>query len=590
MKKDTVRTFWGLIAAGLGIAAFGRAGVSWDGSVYLFNLLNDQRMFAPHSRYINLLLQWPVLLLSAVAGNTALLQIGIGLIYAALPLAALATCWWIARRDAPSLFVWAALGIALVMLPGVFNVVAEANIAIWLFWPLVLAVLIGIPRRVVPLAIVLGLLLFVTHPSAVLLFGVVAAVAFVLGLRAPEQRRHLWLWAAGFAGAALVALVRFALGNTPYERDQLSLGIYGWSFGVSVWGAPFVALACAAIVAASMIAAPRLLQRQNERSGDMIRRVAVASVLLAGAVLAWWAHDPNQWKWANKYTLWAPWISACFAGIALLDRLMWERQAPPQEEQRWAFRRRLLPPIGAVFLVVLAIQSTAWTGVLRRLEGTLTDTSWACVSSAPVNWLNDTPLNQFGTPALALVLQGRTPAKLMVPNDDCGTQTFGDGYRLDDYLTRPWQSAWFRFDQLHTRLVGEQQYAENCSFALTTGWYQTETNGPYWWRWSDGKHAAMRVVLAKGGSVAFTGQIESREQPNTITVLVNGTPQTTIDVTWTGLRALAPVQLKLAQGVNTVQFVSQRSPVPTQGRLLAFDLSNVTMVNTDQPVACRFHT
>src|ERR1700754_3837231 len=139
-----------LAGVGLFVAAFSGAALAWDGSVYLFQLLDDQRPFVPHYRLINIVLQAPVLILSMLTGDLAVLRAAFGLVYASIPLLALAASWWVVRQFAPELFVWAALGIGFGMLPGQFNFVAEALLSVLLFWPLGLAILVGLRRQHVP--------------------------------------------------------------------------------------------------------------------------------------------------------------------------------------------------------------------------------------------------------------------------------------------------------------------------------------------------------------------------------------------------------------------------------------------------------
>lgn len=141
-----MRTFFSLIGAGLVFAALSGAVLSWDGSVYLFNVLNEQQPFAANDRFINVLLHWPVVLGSRLTSNIVVLQTLLGLMYVTIPLTALALCWWVVRDGARELFVWPALAIGLGMLPGIFQFVAEANIVVFLFWPVVLAIVLSTLR------------------------------------------------------------------------------------------------------------------------------------------------------------------------------------------------------------------------------------------------------------------------------------------------------------------------------------------------------------------------------------------------------------------------------------------------------------
>jgi hypothetical protein len=124
---------------------------------------------------------------------------------------------------------------------------------------------------------------------------------------------------------------------------------------------------------------------------------------------------------------------------------------------------------------------------------------------------------------------------------------------------------------------------------LTTGWYRTETNDPFWWRWSDGRDAQIRVITAEAGLLTLDGQIETAQTPNQVRVLVNGQPQETLDVTWTGLRPFGPLALPLQAGVNTVQLVSQNQPVEIERRALGIGVANVTATFGEGATTCALH-
>src|SRR3954469_13358756 len=176
-----MRTFFGLMAGGLICAALCRAALSWDGAIYLFEMLDNQRPYVPQQRLINWPLDWPVVLLSHVTGDLPFLAVVFGLVYVAFQLALLGAAWWVVRDENRTLFVWAAFGLGLGMLPGQFYFVAEGNLAVQLAWPLILAILVGLQRRHIPLIVVLTIALFFSHPLAIIIFAFAAALAWGVG-------------------------------------------------------------------------------------------------------------------------------------------------------------------------------------------------------------------------------------------------------------------------------------------------------------------------------------------------------------------------------------------------------------------------
>src|SRR2546423_15486135 len=129
-----MRIYFLLVSIALCIAAMCGAALSWDGSYYLYKPLDTQSPFVLHSRPINVALQWPVLVASHITSDIRVLNAVFGLMHASVPLIALAASWWIVRNRAPGLFVWAALGICLGTLPGVFQLTSDAIDVVQLFW------------------------------------------------------------------------------------------------------------------------------------------------------------------------------------------------------------------------------------------------------------------------------------------------------------------------------------------------------------------------------------------------------------------------------------------------------------------------
>lgn len=589
-----MRPFFGLIALAMLVAAKAGAGLSWDGSAYLFAVLDTQRTFSPNSRFINVPLQLPVLLLNLLTSNTSALGTIFGLSYALVPLLALVASWFVVRERADTLFIWSALGIGLGLLPGQFLLVSEANMALQLGWPIVLAALIGIRRGSIPLVVVLALALFSSHPYAIGLLAIAACLAFVTGWRQREVRRVQWVVALLFGSLSAVAALRFLRSRTQYESEQISLGIVGWASRVSLQGWPTVALIGAVLAAASTCLAPFAARRGSRRLVRCLGGVGLLGIGVTAVSLSLWASDAHRWQWANKYSYPALPITICFMAMATLEYLATDPTAgEPQGDQPFHRRHRLrmLWAIGGAFMLVITIQSLTWSRLTSSVLASVTQSPWACVSMAPIQRFRDTPLDQFATPYLALLLQGRAPSTVLLSGDMCGTASFVDGVRLDSAsdAVQGWHAGWFDLGDVQRRLAAEQGAGPGCTIILTSGWHQTETDDPYWWRWSDGQDARVAVRTGRAGEVVLSGKIESFRQPNTVEVLVNGEPSATLVVDWAGIRPFQGVPLVLRAGQNTIQLRSGNQPLVFDGRPLAIDVGDLAITPTDGAAACTFH-
>lgn len=589
-----------LAAVGLFVAALSGAALAWDGGVFLFQLLDDQSPFVPHGRAVHVFLQIPTLALSQLTGDLTVLRTAFGLVYAAVPFLAMVASWWVVRPHAPTLFIWAAFGLGFGMLPGQFLLVGESNLAVVLFWPIALAILTGIRRRHVPLVILLAALVMISHPIASPLFAVAAGLAFSVGLRAVGRRRTMWRWALVFGVLALMAALRVWLFHTEYEAEQASLETLRWAFTVAVAGSPLLALTCAWVAGLMVFIAPFAGRRR--RVTVALRAIELLSIAMATAVLIRWAIDPEQWRWELKYGYWAPVASLSFLGLAALEVLM--RGGAPEKAVRavavsgidslrglaWSHRVGTAQLVALACSLVLIVQSTAWLRLSNRLSETMARSGWSCVAMSRIGWIEDTPLHSFATPAYSLLLQSRTPQKVVLDGDECGTETFADGVALHPFATHELGKGWFNLRPLAQQLDVEQDTPRGgCTFGLTTGWHQTEIDDPYWWRWSDGRDARLRMVVAEAGTAMLDGQIEVAQTPDRIDVLVNGERQATLDVAWQGLRPFGLLAIPLQPGINTVRLVSQNAPVEIDRRPLGIGVANLTATYGERAATCTLH-
>lgn len=588
-----MRSFFGIMAVGLIFAALCHAALAWDGAIYLFEVLDNQRPYMPQQRLINWPLDWPIILISRVTSDLPFLATTFGLIYVTFQLSLLAAAWWVVRDKARTLFFWAALGLGLGMLPGQFYFVAEGNLTVQLAWPLVLAILTGIRRRHVPLVVALTIALVFSHPLAIALFVFAAALAWASGWRDAAQRRWMWRWSAGFGGVALLDLARFLIFRSSYESAQLSFSTLRYAFTGAVAGLPLLALLCTGIVALLALAAP-LLQRRSARVAPFLQVTEALAIGAATVLLVLWARDPQAWRLAKEYHRFALFITFLFMLLAALEAIGYSQTLRQQVAQFWQQRVRAMGLIATAFALVMAVQGITWLNISNDLQTAVARDPWACVSLNPLDTIKGTALDDWTTSYQALLQQGRTPQQIVLSGDGCGKADLTQGIRLNPYLdaslVRTWDDGWFDLSNVQQRVAAEQ-LSSRCWFGLTTGWHQTETYEGYWWRWSDGRDAQIRVVTDQDGTIVLSGQIETARQPNRIDVAVNGQPVTNIDIPATGLRTLDPLTLPLKAGSNVIRLVSQNPPIPasTDNRSLAFSVANLTMTPVNAKSACTFH-
>ena len=115
-----------------------------------------------------------------------------------------------------------------------------------------------------------------------------------------------------------------------------------------------------------------------------------------------------------------------------------------------------MPIIGAMFLIVLSIQSLQWERTSRKLVGELMASARGCVSLTSVEWLRQAAMDYWSLTFYAADLQGRRPRTMLLANDlACGTfartgdASFVEGKNFS--VIRPRRAGWFDFDDAQSR-------------------------------------------------------------------------------------------------------------------------------------------
>jgi len=449
-----MRLYFGLIIAALGFAAVSGAAMAWDGSYILFKILDLQSPFLPHDRLVNIPLHGLVLLVNRFTNDLNILQTVFGLAYASIPLVALALSWWVVRGHAEPLFIWVALGIGFGTLPGQLCFACEALFAILLFWPILLAILIRIRTRHAPIIFLLVISIFFTHPIAIILFVLAACCSFVMVFRSHDGRMWMSMWVFGFIAMAILKLSAFVIFPSPYEVSLLSRAALKFHFAISASGLPLVAVICTWF-AASMIFLSSLSRRSNNlKYSFIIKSLVVTSILAAGSLLVIWARDPNLWRYATSFRLWALPSSLPFMLFAVLEAISHREGMSYTKKYEWNHRLNIIQMISVCFLLVLSIQSTAWFNLTKILRETIDQSEDNCLSESSMGWLTHTPLHGW-TPSYAILLQGRAPRKLVLAGNGCTEASFSQSVRIAPWDLRSRSEGWF--DLHHSGLPPTQK-------------------------------------------------------------------------------------------------------------------------------------
>ncbi|XHR27896.1 MAG: hypothetical protein ACFUZC_18440 [Chthoniobacteraceae bacterium] len=405
-SRRTAILTWALAAAGFFTAALCLASLTNDGAYYLVRILQEGGPCVPHHRWLDHVIQAPILwALPWVSSPVALARVQ-GLVCSAVPLLSLAACLAMLRGPQAPLRMWAVFGILLAPLPGQIVMVGEVTPALQAGWVVLAFVWCGCPWRWAPVALLAGVAMDGLHPVSVALYGLAAATAFGLALAAPGAGRgRLAGWGALFAVATLAKGLEVALLATDYERANLAANAWLAEAFSGLLLTPFAALlpAYAAAVlefraAWSEKPAPAALARW--RKGLWIAALALG--LVYGLL-------PGGWAGSLCYRKFGILASAPLALLAGLEAWRLRKGV--------ALPARTAAPVwpALLFAVTMAAMSLSWVGLCGIFQKSL------AASPGPVQTQEAIPriarasaLNHWSATALSLLLQGWAPEKVHV--------------------------------------------------------------------------------------------------------------------------------------------------------------------------------
>jgi hypothetical protein len=444
------------------VTSLANAALTWDGGYQLTNVLEHQNLFIVENRWSVAPIHWLIIFLSRLTDNLSILRIAYSFCYCVIPLLALCLSWWIVRKSRPDLLIWAGLGILAASLPGQMFFISEATITMQLFWPILLLLITGIPRPKFqfPLIGFISVLIFFGHPNGVILFIIAAFIAFFTGFKIRAARIRLWTLVPLFL---LGSFLRFQLIPTELGNEYALRTILQF-IKVTLFGFPILYLAliygvgCVLFLIPSMekgcfLAGYHLPKKFSPLIASKIYKLLshqylIPALLIVGSILmVIWAIFPSNWinglgmrrlvLFTNLPFIFLVWLEGTF-----------ERTGGPLLNQQ-VCRTRVMQAVSAIYFLVLSIQSAGWIHISNQMMVELDASHESCISTNSILWLSETPLTHWGTPAYAILLQGRTPTHLLLSENDC------IAVRNDKKIqVTPWESyptdasGWFDFSKV----------------------------------------------------------------------------------------------------------------------------------------------
>ncbi|HEX2910246.1 MAG TPA: hypothetical protein VH186_05515 [Chloroflexia bacterium] len=446
-----IHLFFAFVLVGLAISAILGGPLSWDGSNYLFKILDKQSPYVPYGRLMNVVLHYPIILASNITNNISVLQLLFNFIYVSIPLVALYLAWWMVKDYSKNLFIWPVLGIGLVTLLGQLFFVSEAIIAVQLFWTVFLGTLLRFPKQKVPVVVLVSAVIYFIHPFAILLFAIASMLCVALLLINKQSRLLYTTWAIAFTILSVTAFLRFTGAQNSYEYQQLSMDLLQTQFNTALAGWPFRVLELIWIVSIFVFAAPFLSRIKSRMRISITHALQISLILVAGGLLVVWALDPYQWNKAFDYRAFPVFTSIPLMGLAFFESIIGKGQ---NLSLFWAKRSSIILLVGAIFFIVLSIQSFGWFNLSNQLREALPANAKACYSQNDIEWIANSPIDHWSVTPYSLLLQGKEPHSIVVSKGiTCSESISSVGvvithYNPDSQDIHKWNSSWFNLQRL----------------------------------------------------------------------------------------------------------------------------------------------
>jgi hypothetical protein len=399
----------------------------WDGAYQLSYTLVQQKPYVYLTRFHTWFLWWPVVWASHYTSDLKLLSMAYGLPFLLAPVVGLLASWWFVRRTAPSLMIWAIFGICIAPLPGQIFIINDSVFQQHLFWPIYLAAFVPLTRPQKLLFASLVVFQFVHQIGLVLLLGATIA-ALLLAWRNPAHRSAILRRAYVFAGLTLAVGVKVFLTSLSAHRetyDSYAAHEFTWQAARDRWlsgvsGLPFRGLILMALASIFVF----IHGAMGQSSLRFLRRgvAALAALLVLAGAARWvvWASDEHIWSEALDYRRWLVPLTVPWYALALLESLIQKPAAtaepgvivPPRTDVL-SFRAALGCGLASLFAAVIIIQSTLFASMTRRLALEVRRYPGVLIPFGEMTWTHHTPLSHWSTASYVLLLQGKTPAKLM---------------------------------------------------------------------------------------------------------------------------------------------------------------------------------
>lgn len=411
--------------------------LTFDGSYYLVNLLEAGAPFTPHNRLGAAVFQWPAL--AARDSGLVLASSLFCLSYACVPLAVILLCWLAVGKHQGRLTVWPLFALSLAAMPAQLIPVSESLIASQFAWVLLLAVLTPLSPLKAAVLLVLSAWLATLHPVASVYLLLCALACAAIRRTAIQESRLAQVLAACLTVLAAVRLVYMYTVHSGYEMAMLAPGQFRQC-------AEELFFCTAGQSSLSALAAGAAWLFTARTGSFRLFCLSCGLCLVSAAAALYWTTQAQFWFQSFAYIRLSILFYCPLMICAFADRVAGSRGRAPVA----SFSTILSCLLALLHLTVTLSETAVWRALTNRLKLEIAESPAQLVDMDSIDWLRLTPFHHWSAPSYAILLQGRAPAKLLLPEWAIERVEKGQGVFLADWEPSP-SGRWFRLPTVARR-------------------------------------------------------------------------------------------------------------------------------------------
>jgi hypothetical protein len=313
--------------------------------------------------------------------------------------------------------------------------------AVQLGWPIFLALTTQSSRWQLAVVALLIPVFLQTHPFAGALACLLAPLVLLVWYR---KDRRFGLKPVMAVGLLILGIRRLLHIQPGYETALISMDPILVTLETVIMGLPGAALVSAYAAAICLLLPDLAGPARSQSLASKARAVQIVALAVTAGALLGWASDVAELYDTIGFRIWVLACSLPFFVAATIEALARHDPSKPPLRKAWKPRLRLAQACGAIFLLVLGLQSLQWSLLTNRFEQMLVQAGPGCIARESIDWLPTTPLKHWSSSPYSILLGGPSPQAVLLDEEWCLAARESDMVRIAEFDILYKTGNWFK--------------------------------------------------------------------------------------------------------------------------------------------------